>query len=240
MLAVRTVLAVTTAGLVSAAAFAQVSAPIPNFSSATAGWTTSIGGEFLPVPGSPGPVVADPRYPFLTNVDANARGKTPNYRIGDLTNPNLRPAARAVMKKDNDEVLAGKIAFTPSTSCVPSGVPDFLLQPTNLYFVQTAKEVVIIQSYDSQWRHVILNMPHSRNIKPSWYGESVGHYEGDTLVVDTIGLSNKTFVDGYRTPHTEKLHVVERWRVTDGGKALEVNVKVDDPGTYYEPWSGIQ
>src|SRR5215471_20743768 len=127
MLAVRTAFVLTTAGLVSAAAFAQVSAPIPNFSFATAGWTTSIGGEFIPVPGSPGPVVADPRYPFLTNVESNARGKTPNYRIADLSNPNLKPSVKAAMKKDNDEVLAGKIAFTPSTSCVPSGVPDFLL-----------------------------------------------------------------------------------------------------------------
>jgi hypothetical protein len=56
------------------------------------------------------------------------------------------------------------------------------------------------------------------NPKPSWYGESVGHYEGDTLVVDTIALNDKTFVDNYRTPHTDKLHVMERWKLTDGGK----------------------
>jgi hypothetical protein len=83
-------------------------------------------------------------------------------------------------------------------------------------------------------------MPHSANPKPSWYGESIGHYEGDTLVVDTIGLNDKTFVDNYRTPHTEKLHVVERWTLLDGGKTLEANVRVEDPDTFNEPWSGIQ
>jgi hypothetical protein len=89
-------------------------------------------------------------------------------------------------------------------------------------------------------RHVYLDVPHSENPKPSWYGESVGHYEGDTLVVDTIGQNTKTFVDNYRTPHTERLHVVERWKLIDGGHTLEVEIRVDDPDTFYEPWSAIQ
>ena len=82
-------------------------------------------------------------------------------------------------------------------------------------------------------------MPHSANPKPSWYGESVGKYEGDTLVVDTIGLNNKTFVDNYRTPHTEKLHVVERWRMIDDGKTLEVEMTIEDPDTYNQPWQAM-
>ena len=98
----------------------------------------------------------------------------------------------------------------------------------------------MIYSGDQQVRRIYLDVPHSANPKPSWYGESVGHYEGDTLVVDTIGLNDKTFVDNYRTPHTEKLHVVERWRLIDGGKTLEVNVTVEDPDTFNEPWSAIQ
>ena len=85
-----------------------------------------------------------------------------------------------------------------------------------------------------------MNVPHSANPKPSWYGESVGHYEGDTLVVDTVGFNDKTFVDSYRTPHTDKLHVVERFRLIDGGNTLEVAFTVDDPGTFYQPWSGTR
>ena len=236
MRAGRIILALTIVASVSPALGQSGGAP-PNFSGA--GWNTPIAGDFLPVPGSPGPMLNDPRYPFLNNVDANARGMTPNYRIGDLTNPNLKPSIKETMKKDIDEVLAGKIAFTPSTSCVPSGVPWFLLQPTNLYFVQTAKEVVIIENYDAQSRHVFLNIPHSANVKPSWYGESVGHYEGETLVVDTIGLSTRTFVDAYRTPHSDKLHVIERWRLIDGGKTLEVEMTVEDPMTYDQPWRAM-
>jgi len=77
-------------------------------------------------------------------------------------------------------------------------------------------------------------------LKPSWYGESIGHYEGDTLVVDTIGLNDKTFVDGFDTPHTTQLHVVERWHMIDGGRTLEVNVHVEDPGAFTTPWNASQ
>jgi hypothetical protein len=91
-----------------------------------------------------------------------------------------------------------------------------------------------------QVRQVYLDMPHSESPKPSWYGESVGHYEGDTLVIDTIGQNDKSFVDNYRTPHTEKLHVTERWNLVENGNVLEVRIRVEDPDTFYEAWSGIQ
>jgi hypothetical protein len=125
---------------------------------------------------------------------------------------------------------------------MPAGVPAFMniggLQP--VFFIQTPKQVWMIFSGDQQVRRVYLDAPHSANPKPSWYGESVGHYDGDTLVIDTIGMNDKTFVDYYRTPHTTKLHVVERWKMIDNGQRLEVTFTVEDPDTYYEPWSGIR
>ena len=83
---------------------------------------------------------------------------------------------------------------------------------------------------------------HSENVKPSWFGESIGHYEnGDTLVIDTIGLSTKnSYIDNYRTPHTEKLHVVERFKLAADGKTLERLVKVNDPDTFNEPLHMVQ
>src|SRR5712692_7872007 len=191
---------------------AQQKASPPDFSLNQVGWVTT--GEITGVPGRP-----------------------PTYRIADLTNPNLKPWEKEHMKKDNDEVLAGKIAFTARSSCMPAGVPGFMAYggPTPLYFVQTPKEVLMIFSGDHQVRRVYMDVPHSESPKPSWYGESVGHYEGDTLVIDTIGQNTKTVVDPYRTPHTEKLHVVERWTMTEGGKGLEVTFMVDDPDTFYQP-----
>jgi hypothetical protein len=220
----------------TAAAAAQQPLP-PNFSSSQVGWVP-IGGDFIQVPGAPRLVGNDATHPYVPN----GTGSQPTYRVADLNNPNLKPWVKERMKRDNDEVLAGKIGYTPRSSCRPSGVPAFLsfsrFDP--VYFVQTPKEVLMIFSGDQQVRHVYLDMPHSEDPKPSWYGESVGHYEGDTLVIDTIGQNTKTFIDNYRTPHSEKLHVTERWKVIDGGNALEANIRVEDPDAFNEPWLAIQ
>jgi hypothetical protein len=153
------------------------------------------------------------------------------------TNPNLKPWAKEVMKRENDKVLAGGIGFTARSSCMPAGVPAFMMfagvEP--MYFLQTPKEVTMIFSGDAQVRHVYLDVPHSANPKPSWYGESVGHYEGNMLVIDTIGMNDKTYVDNFRTPHTQKLHVVERWKLVDDN-TIDVNFTVDDD-TFDKPWT---
>jgi hypothetical protein len=84
-----------------------------------------------------------------------------------------------------------------------------------------------------------MNVPHSKKVTPSWYGESVGHYENGELVVDTIGLSDKTFVDFYGTPHSNKEHVVERYKIVDGGKTLQVLFAVDDADAFNMKWSAV-
>ena len=109
-----------------------------------------------------------------------------------------------------------------------------------IYFMQTPKEVLIVTEHDAQVRHIYMNVPHSPHPKTSWYGESVGHYEGETLVVDTIGMNDKSFVDNYRTPHTTQIHVVERFRLVDSGKTLEALIRVEDPGAFNMPWSAVQ
>lgn len=109
-----------------------------------------------------------------------------------------------------------------------------------VYFVQAPGEVLMINNGDQQIRHVYLNVPHSAHMTQSWYGESVGHYEnGDTLVVDTVGLNDRTYVDNYRTPHTTRLHVTERWRMMDA-KTIEVAIRVEDEGAFTMPWSARQ
>jgi hypothetical protein len=215
---------------------------VPDFSSNLAGWVGLNGGGpfYESAPGHvPGPIVSDPAHPFIPN----GAGEQPSFRIADLSNPNLMPWVKERMKKDIDEIIAGKkSAFTAQSSCVPAGVPFFMGYggPDPIVFLQTPKEIWMIWQEDNQVRRVFMDRPHSANVKPSWYGESVGHYEGDTLVIDTIGLNDKTVVDIYRTPHTEKLHVVERWRMVDGGKMMEVVFTVDDPDSFYQPWTAMR
>ena len=86
------------------------------------------------------------------------------------------------------------------------------------------------------------NHEHSKDIAPNYYGESVGRYEGDTLVVDTAGIRVTQFsaIDRFGTPHTEELHVIEQYKVIEvnGSPALRVDVTVEDPGTFNMPWGG--
>ena len=95
-----------------ASAAAQTALP-PDFSSNFTSWAAGIGVDFTPVEGSPSPLRQDPAHPFVPN----GTGRQPTYRIADLSNPNLKQWAKDIMKKDNDEVIAGKIAFTPRQSC---------------------------------------------------------------------------------------------------------------------------
>ena len=207
------------------------SAQTPDLSGGEGGWVHARGARFAPVPGSASPVRQDPAHPFTPG-----QGRT--YQIGDLSNPNLKPWVKELMKMDTAEIDAGKIAFQPEAACLPTSIPVMYALPSPLQIVQAPREVVMFKEGGSDVRHIYLDVPHSANPKPSWYGESVGHYEGDTLVVDTIGIDRRTVLDAFRTPHTEKLHIVERWHPIDGGK-LEVTTTIDDPESFYQPWSTV-
>jgi hypothetical protein len=223
------------AGIASTPAPAQVAvkgnAGPPDFSSGHAGWVT-IGTDWIALPGSPPPVTFDPAHPYV----GNNTGKQPTFRIADLNNPNLTQFAKAALKVANDEVHRGKAMNARESRCWATGVPVYLLNPGGpTYWLQTPERVTMIWQMDHQVRHVYLNVPHSADPKPSWYGESVGHYEGDTLVVDTIGQNTRTFVDNYRTPHSEKLHVVERYHLVEGGKMLQAEITIEDPAVFVQP-----
>ena len=184
-----------------------------------------------------------PDYPYVPNDTSDQ----PTYRVGDLSNPILQPWVRAQMERDNNEVLAGKIPYVARERCYPPGPVAWnvfrRVTPPMVFFVQQPTFVLLAYRGDNQVRHVYLNVPHSPNPKPSWNGESVGHYEnGDTLVVDTIGILEHplSFVDNYRTPHSDQLHVVERYRLSADGKTIDVTVRVEDPGAFTMPWTARQ
>jgi hypothetical protein len=222
---------------IAAGAGAQESA-IPNFAFTDSGWLLNGGIDFRPIPGKLAPVSFDPAYPQVGQ--GNQRGVM--ERMSDAENANLKPWAKEVMRKYNQDVLNGHRAFSSQSRCWPGGTPGQLLFPAEpIFFVQTPKEVWIIWQRQQEVRRIYLHVPHSRNPKPSWFGESVGHYENGELVIDTIGFLDRVefdFVDNWRTPHTKDLHVVERWKLINDGKGIEAAVTVDDPGTFNAPWSG--
>jgi len=183
---------------------------------------------------------------------------------GDYTNPILQPEAAEVVKRHGELGLNGIGDPNPRNQCRPEGAPFvFTNGPTQL--LQMPDKVIFLYGYNHQVRHVRMNQPHPAQLTPSWYGDSVGHYEGDTLVIDTVGMKVGPYsmVDWYGTPHSEALHVVERYQMLDyeaakegferdakqhnvapgmpipnaSGKYLQLQFTVEDKGVFAMPWT---
>jgi len=120
--------------------------------------------------------------------------------------------------------------------CEPPGVPHIYLWPIKTKFIQTPQAVYILHELGPYYRVVWLNSKHPEDPDPQWWGHSIGSYEnGDTLVVDTVGFTDKTWLDQMGHPHTERLHLIERYKRVDES-TLELRMTIDDPGAYTKPW----
>ena len=164
-----------------------------------------VGGDGRPVPDTNGALVSS-IYQF----------------VGDYSKPLLKPQAAEVVKKHGEIELSGVPAPIPSNQCWPGGVP-FVFWNIGMQMLQQPHQITILYSF-GEVRHVRLNQSHPAQVTPSWYGDSVGHYEGDTLVIDTVGIkADRPFamIDMYGTPYTQALHVVERYRLLDYEAAKE-------------------
>jgi hypothetical protein len=157
--------------------------------------------------------------------------------VGDHTNPILQPHAAQIVRENGQANLAGHAPYTPTQLCRPSGVPNIMNILGKFQVLQTPEMVTLLYERDQTPRYIYLNQEHPEGIKPSYFGHSVGHYEGDQLVVDTIGLNDKTPTDRFGTPHSESLHVVERFRIIEEWRTLEVHVTVTDPQNFTTPWT---
>ena len=121
----------------------------------------------------------------------------------------------------------------PTSNCLPLIPPNSFGVPYEFQFIQNRNYLLILHEYPGTFRVVPLDgEPHQADPDPSWLGDSVGHWEGDTLVIDTIGYNDKTEISGYR--HTESLHTVERLtRVPEG---VEYELTIEDPNVFAAPW----
>lgn len=228
-------------------ASAQPSYTPPDFSGV---WTRTyqIRNLLDPPPSGPGPIAQDPRYPKTDHNGVPRRPITDEERehvirftnswVPDVTDPILQPQTRAALEKIAEQELAGIPHPELQTRCMPSGTPHVLNLFENMMILQTPTEVLFLYQRDHQVRHVYLNQPHSDDPGHTWYGESVGYYEGDTLVVDTIGQNDKTHIDRFGTPHSDQIHVVERYRFSEDGRTIETLVTVEDHIAFTTPWSG--
>ena len=204
----------------SAGGAAPSASAIPDFSGK---WVHPYFPCFEPPASGPGPVLNKSRRP--RDGVGNA-----NQFVGDYSNPILKPNAAEVVRKHGEISLAGGTYPTPSNQCWPSGVPYIFFQH-GMQMLQLPEKIIFLYLRNHESRQVRLNQPHPPHVTPSWYGDSVGHYEGETLVIDTVGIkADRPFamVDMYGTPFSPALHVIERYRLidyADAKPAIERNSK---------------
>ena len=122
-------------------------------------------------------------------------------------------------------------------TCTPLGFPRIFLYPLPLQIVQTRGELIMLFEYDSH-RHQIYTdgRAHDTSLGPLWMGDAVGHWEGDTLVADTVNFNDKTWLDRIGHPHSDQLHVVERIRRVDHDHLID-DLTIEDPKAYTKPWN---
>ena len=224
---------------------APAETPIPQLGGRELAWIVNFWDFQLdPPPGSVhGPMKTDPAYPYVSQIQNGGQVRATNgeYQIAivDTKDPILKPWAAKQIQDTNDELLNGtrKLPYRAQSRCFPGGIPDQLLFLEPLYFIQTQDKVVMLWQRNSLVRHIRIGGAHPANVKPSWFGDSIGHYEnGDTLVIDTVGLSTKnSYIDSFRTPHSEKLHVVERFTIAPDKQSLTAIVTVEDPDAFNGP-----
>jgi hypothetical protein len=127
----------------------------------------------------------------------------------------------------------------PLGKCMPPGIPRLM----NLLFpfevLQTPKVVYFLMEYGQHTRRIFIDGKHPADLDPTWHGHSIGHWEGRTLVVDTIGFNEDTWLDMRGHPHSDALHVIERYTLPDDGQSLKQEVTIDDPKMYSKPWQTV-
>ena len=170
--------------------------------------------EFEPPPSGPGPVTNKSRLP-------NGRSNLDQV-VGDYDNPILKPPAAETVRRLGEISLSGNVFPDPLNQCLPQSVP-YILGQLLMQIVQQPHQVTIIYEFNHQVRRVRLNSRHPDNVTPSWSGDSIGYYDGDALVIDTVGIKTGpvAMVDIFGTPYSESLHVVERYRLIEGAAASE-------------------
>jgi hypothetical protein len=233
----------------------QRAAPSPDFSGI---WRHGSLPWLVPPASGPGPV---------TNKTRRRDNGTSDYGqlVGDYGNPILQPWAAEVVRKKGEISLAGADYPNPANQCWPEPVP-FLFKHMAMEMLQLPDRIMMLFSEDHEVREVRLNQPHPAQVTPTWHGDAVGHYEGDTLVIDTVAIkADRPFamIDLFGTPYTEKLHVVERYQLGDheavkdaiargakenwrpagpvnpnyADKYLRVDFSIEDAGAFTTPWT---
>jgi hypothetical protein len=173
---------------------------------------------------------------YKSTVKFGSRELIQRTESGEL--PPLKPWAADLLEQRISDADAGHPYATTKSQCLPAGVPQVMFGPGALpfQFIETPGQMTILIEEFGNFRIIRMNAKHQEDPDPSFMGDSIGHWEGDTLVVDTIGLTDRTTIDQVGMPHSDALHVVERFRRVSQDY-IDLVVTIDDPKTFTRTWT---
>jgi hypothetical protein len=191
-------------------------------------------GQKGPGKGRGGPTGPAPRMADGT-PDLSGAWMGSGSNSGDITK-GLKPGEQVIMQPWAEALMkTRKSQDDPEANCLPTGVPRGAPYPWRI--VQTPERYFILfEGNIHSYRQIFMNGKHPDDPDPTWYGHSIGTWDKDTLVVDSVGFNDKFWFDYLGHPHTEKLHTIERYTRTDLGN-MTIEVTIDDPGAYTKPFT---
>jgi hypothetical protein len=149
--------------------------------------------------------------------------------------PPLLPQARQIYEQRARARKTGDTSFDPAARCKPLGEPRILFEPGSFEILQRPELITFLFQWNRMVRFVAMSQAQSEPLGPTYFGQSVGKWEGDSLVIDVIGIHATTLLDAAGLPHSEALHLTERFRL-EGRQSLEAKITIEDPKTYSRPW----
>lgn len=178
---------------------------------------------------------AKPDFSGLWQVTA-----APHAALKPTSGKALPLTATAKTQHDQNQLAlkSGKNGIDSMSRCLPPGVPRILAMPKPFKIVQSDKYLSFLFDWNHQSRWVYINREHFEPIGPTFFGQSIAKWEGDTLVIDTTDLNTDTFLDDSGLPHSDKLHVVEHLRLKTPN-VLENRITITDPDTFTESWETV-
>ncbi len=189
-----------------------------------------------PAPPKPNSLYAD-TTPDISGVWLVVGGV--NWDV-DKKPPPFTPEYAAIFKQRRDDVKAGKPVYDPTAACLPPGMPRLIISPYPMEIIQTPGRVTMLRELMSQVRRIFTDgRRHPADPDPSFNGHSIGRWEGDTLVVDTVAMRGDTTLDRDGFPHSDQTHSVERYRRIDPD-TLQVQITLDDPKAFASPYTVVR
>ena len=197
------------------------------------------------LPGGPAAAAAPPKHtalyadatPDISGVWVVTGGV--NWDV-DKKPPPFTAEYGAIFKQRRDDVRAGRPVYDPTAACLPPGMPRLIISPYPMEIIQTPGRVTMLRELMSQVRRIYTDgRKHPADPDPSFNGHSIGHWEGATLVVDTVAMRGDTTLDRDGFPHSDQTHSVERYRRIDPD-TLQVQITLDDPKAFAAPYTTVR